>query len=129
MKRFYFTMKKTSSELLSENHKKILKISSSKKEESIELFSREATFMKSVQEINQLPPISSLCEASFFGRSKYFLKKLNFSVGKSTLLNSLLVGKNLVKTSKTPGQTKYLNYFTIQNKLLLVDMPGYGYAQ
>jgi GTP-binding protein len=121
MKRFYFTFRKpTSSELLAENHKKIMKLTQSKKEESIELFSREATFMKSVQEIKELPPISSLCEASFFGRS---------NVGKSTLLNSLLVGKNLVKTSKTPGQTKYLNYFTIQNKLLLVDMPGYGYAQ
>lgn len=50
------------------------------------------------------------------------------NVGKSTLLNHLFQRKNLVKTSSKPGKTQALNYFTVDERLALVDLPGYGYA-
>lgn len=50
------------------------------------------------------------------------------NVGKSTLLNHLFQRKGLVKTSSTPGKTQALNYFTVDDDLALVDLPGYGYA-
>lgn len=51
------------------------------------------------------------------------------NVGKSSLLNNLFNQKNLVKTSSTPGKTQALNFFTLDDKLAFVDLPGYGYAQ
>ena len=51
------------------------------------------------------------------------------NVGKSSLLNHLFNSKNLVKTSSTPGKTQALNFFSIEKKLVFVDLPGYGYAQ
>lgn len=51
------------------------------------------------------------------------------NVGKSSLLNNLFCSKGLVKTSSTPGKTQALNYFIVDDKLLFVDLPGYGYAQ
>lgn len=51
------------------------------------------------------------------------------NVGKSTLLNHLFQRKNLVKTSSTPGKTQALNFFTVDDRISLVDLPGYGYAQ
>lgn len=50
------------------------------------------------------------------------------NVGKSTLLNHLFQRKALVKTSSKPGKTQALNYFTVDDDLALVDLPGYGYA-
>lgn len=50
------------------------------------------------------------------------------NVGKSTLLNHLFQRKGLVKTSSKPGKTQALNYFTVDDELALVDLPGYGYA-
>ncbi len=51
------------------------------------------------------------------------------NVGKSSLLNTLFDRKGLVKTSKNPGCTRLLNLFEVDNKLLVVDLPGYGYAR
>jgi GTP-binding protein len=59
-------------------------------------------------------------EIAFVGRS---------NVGKSSLLNRLVGQKNLAKTSSTPGLTKMVNYFLINESLRIVDLPGYGYAK
>jgi len=61
-----------------------------------------------------------LPEIALIGRS---------NVGKSSLLNHLMHIKGLAKVSSTPGKTQRLNYFLIDEKLLLVDLPGYGYAR
>lgn len=58
-------------------------------------------------------------EAAFLGRS---------NVGKSSLLNALLGRKGLAKTSSTPGKTQTLNFFSVDERLYFVDLPGYGYA-
>jgi GTP-binding protein len=51
------------------------------------------------------------------------------NVGKSSLINHLLKRKDLARVSATPGKTQTLNFFTIDNELVLVDLPGYGYAK
>ena len=51
------------------------------------------------------------------------------NVGKSSFINFLVNNKSLAKTSSTPGRTRLINYFNINNELLLVDLPGYGYAK
>lgn len=61
-----------------------------------------------------------LPEIAFAGRS---------NVGKSSLINHLMNLKKLAKTSATPGKTRLLNFFSIDEKYLLVDLPGYGYAK
>lgn len=63
---------------------------------------------------------SDFDEVAFVGRS---------NVGKSSLINLIANRKGLAKTSSTPGKTKLINYFLINKKFLLVDLPGYGYAQ
>jgi GTP-binding protein len=77
-----------------------------------------ATFVMSCSGLRQLPQ-ASFPEVAFAGRS---------NVGKSSLMNAILDRKNLVKTGKTPGKTRLLNYFNINEKLFFVDLPGYGYA-
>lgn len=59
-------------------------------------------------------------EFAFVGRS---------NVGKSSLINNLTNNKNLAKASSTPGKTKMINYFEINNQFMFVDLPGYGYAK
>lgn len=59
-------------------------------------------------------------EVAFAGRS---------NVGKSSLINALFGQKKLAKTSSTPGRTQQLNYFNLDDKLYLVDLPGYGFAK
>ncbi|MAG12492.1 ribosome biogenesis GTP-binding protein YsxC [bacterium] len=61
-----------------------------------------------------------LPHVSFFGRS---------NAGKSSVINSLVGKKNLVKTSKLPGKTREANFFRIDDSFFLVDFPGYGYAK
>lgn len=78
-----------------------------------------AEFLTSVGFIRQLPT-DGRPEIAFSGRS---------NVGKSSLLNRLLNRKKLVKTSRTPGKTRTLNFFTVNDGFYLVDFPGYGYAK
>lgn len=59
-------------------------------------------------------------EVAFAGRS---------NVGKSSLINTLVNRKRLVKTSRTPGRTQLVNFFSVNDSLGLVDLPGYGYAK
>lgn len=84
-----------------------------------QLFAVPASFVLGVASLPQLP-VSELPEIAFAGRS---------NVGKSSLINALTGTKGLAKTSNTPGRTQQLNYFNLNDKLLMVDMPGYGYAQ
>lgn len=65
-------------------------------------------------------PASELREFAFIGRS---------NVGKSSLINMLTGVKTLAKVSATPGHTRLINFFTINNKWTLVDLPGYGFAK
>lgn len=65
-------------------------------------------------------PSLRLPEVAFAGRS---------NVGKSSLLNALVGRKALARTSQTPGRTRQLNFFNIENSFTLVDLPGYGYAK
>jgi len=64
-------------------------------------------------------PVTSLPEIAFVGRS---------NVGKSSMINKILNRKNFAHVSATPGKTATINFYNIDNKLMLVDLPGYGYA-
>ena len=77
-----------------------------------------AKFIKSAVKPEQYPD-NPYPEIAFAGRS---------NVGKSSLINSLTGRKGLVKVSKTPGKTQLLNFFSINDRLTFVDMPGYGFA-
>ncbi|MBA3004974.1 MAG: YihA family ribosome biogenesis GTP-binding protein [Desulfurivibrio sp.] len=76
-------------------------------------------FVKSAFKMAQLPE-EPLPEIAFAGRS---------NVGKSSLINRLVNRKGMVKVSARPGKTQSLNYFRVDEKLYLVDLPGYGYAK
>jgi len=65
-------------------------------------------------------PTDGLPEVAFAGRS---------NVGKSSLINKLVKRKKLARTSSTPGKTQQLNYYRIDDKFYLVDLPGYGFVQ
>lgn len=82
-------------------------------------FNRPITFMLSVAQLKQLPD-AVVNEIAFSGRS---------NVGKSSLINALFNQKKLAKTSSTPGRTQQLNFFNFDNKMYIVDLPGYGYAK
>ena len=83
------------------------------------LFAREARFFHAAQRLDQLPP-QRLPEIAFAGRS---------NVGKSSLVNALTGRRALARASNTPGRTRQLNFFELGARLVIVDMPGYGYAQ
>jgi GTP-binding protein len=80
---------------------------------------KSAEFVTSAVKQAQYPP-EGLPEIAFAGRS---------NVGKSSLINTLVNRKRLVKTSSTPGRTQLINFFDINNNLTFVDLPGYGYAK
>ena len=80
---------------------------------------KSAEFIKSAVKPSQYPP-AVLPEIAFAGRS---------NVGKSSLINTLLNRKHLVKTSSTPGRTRLINFFVINKEFSFVDLPGYGYAK
>jgi len=80
---------------------------------------KSAEFITSAVKKSQYPP-EGLPEIAFAGRS---------NVGKSSLINTLVNRKHLVKTSSTPGRTQLINFFDINNKLTFVDLPGFGYAR
>jgi GTP-binding protein len=83
------------------------------------LFQRECKFVAGAAAIDQLPPMGPI-EVAFAGRS---------NVGKSSLLNALTGRKALARVSQNPGRTQQLNFFDLNGELVLVDMPGHGYAK
>ncbi|HEY1301564.1 MAG TPA: ribosome biogenesis GTP-binding protein YihA/YsxC [Stellaceae bacterium] len=83
------------------------------------LFAREARFVAGAAEPAALPP-EGLPEIAFAGRS---------NVGKSSLVNALTGRRMLARTSNTPGRTRQINFFDLGDVLMLVDLPGYGYAE
>ncbi len=83
------------------------------------LFARPARFVVGAAEFAALPS-ESLPEVAFAGRS---------NVGKSSLVNALTGRRMLARISNTPGRTRQLNFFALDGRLMLVDLPGYGYAE
>ena len=83
------------------------------------LFTQECEFVMGVRTEAELPQ-PELSEIAFAGRS---------NVGKSSLLNALTNRKTLARTSNTPGRTREVNFFRLGGTLMLVDLPGYGYAR
>jgi GTP-binding protein len=79
----------------------------------------KARFLTSAAKPGQFPA-ESLPELAVVGRS---------NVGKSSLINSITGNDGLARTSRTPGRTRLVNWFEINEKFLLVDLPGYGYAE
>ena len=86
---------------------------------SLNLFFSHNIFLGSFNEINEMPN-QNLPECCFIGRS---------NVGKSSIINAITKSKKLAKTSKTPGRTQSANLFEINNKINIIDLPGYGYAK
>jgi len=84
------------------------------------LIIRNVEFIGGMAETDGWRPESSLPEAAFAGRS---------NVGKSSLLNSLVRRKSFARVSRTPGRTREINFFRVNNGFVLVDLPGYGYAR
>lgn len=80
---------------------------------------KQADFICSSSKVEQCPQVN-LPEYAFIGRS---------NVGKSSLINMLAGKKKLAKVSATPGKTRLINHFRINNLWYLVDLPGYGYAK
>jgi GTP-binding protein len=78
-----------------------------------------ADFVLSAKEPIHYPP-ATLPEIAFAGRS---------NVGKSSLINTLLKRKGLARTSNTPGRTQEINFFSVNDRLYFIDLPGYGYAK
>jgi GTP-binding protein len=89
-------------------------------QEAVWLFAQECTFLRGVPTIKDLPPVTHFPEIAFAGRS---------NVGKSSLINALTGRSSLARTSNTPGRTQHLNFFQLYDRLIFVDMPGYGYAE
>jgi len=87
--------------------------------EKIKMEIKQAEYKTSAVKPTQYPE-DGMCEIAFVGRS---------NVGKSSLINTLTNRRKLVKVSGTPGKTRLINFFTINNKLYFVDLPGYGYAK
>jgi GTP-binding protein len=83
------------------------------------LFAGSCRFLTAAQRLDQLVPMGAP-EVAFAGRS---------NVGKSTLINALTGHHALARASGQPGRTRQLNFFDLGGRLILVDMPGYGYAQ
>jgi GTP-binding protein len=82
-------------------------------------FYHQARFLISAAKLSQSPPDEGI-EVAFAGRS---------NAGKSSAINTLCQQKSLARTSKTPGRTQLLNFFSLDEQRRLVDLPGYGYAK
>ena len=80
---------------------------------------KSVEFVKSAVKPSHYPE-EGVPEIAFAGRS---------NVGKSSLINVLVNRKNLVRTSSTPGRTQLINFFTVNDRFSLVDLPGYGFAK
>jgi GTP-binding protein len=83
------------------------------------LFAQPCAFVAGIANLAQLPP-AGLPEVAFAGRS---------NVGKSSLINALTGRSQLARISRTPGRTQQINMFDLGGRLMLVDLPGYGFAQ
>ncbi|MGQ0742081.1 MAG: ribosome biogenesis GTP-binding protein YihA/YsxC [Alphaproteobacteria bacterium] len=83
------------------------------------LFAGECRFVAGAASVASFPK-SQLTEIAFAGRS---------NVGKSSLLNALVGRKALARVSRAPGRTRQINFFRLAGKLMLVDLPGYGFAR
>ena len=83
------------------------------------LFAQSCDFVSGANSLQGLPP-NGLTEVAFAGRS---------NVGKSSLINSLTGRNTLARISNTPGRTRQVNFFNLGDRLMLVDLPGYGYAR
>lgn len=83
------------------------------------LFAQQCNFISGAADYSGIP-VSTLPEIAFVGRS---------NVGKSSLVNALVNRLSLARVSNTPGRTRQLNFFSLADKLMLVDLPGYGYAK
>ncbi|MEJ1967494.1 MAG: ribosome biogenesis GTP-binding protein YihA/YsxC [Rhizomicrobium sp.] len=83
------------------------------------LFAGACDFVWGTGDVNSLPP-QGLPEVAFVGRS---------NAGKSSLINALTNRKTLARVSHTPGRTREINFFKLGDRLMLVDLPGYGYAK
>jgi GTP-binding protein len=81
---------------------------------------RNVEFIGGMAEKHGWRPDSPLPEVAFAGRS---------NVGKSSLLNTLVRRKSFARVSRTPGRTREINFFRVNNEFVLVDLPGYGYAR
>jgi GTP-binding protein len=81
---------------------------------------RSLEFMGGMASVTGWRPESSLPEIAFAGRS---------NVGKSSLLNRLIHRKKMARVSNTPGRTREVNFFRVNDAFILVDLPGYGYAR
>lgn len=77
-------------------------------------------FIKSASAVEQIEGTNGLPEIAIVGRS---------NVGKSSFINMLASNKKLAKTSSMPGRTRLINLFNVDEKFILVDLPGYGYAK
>jgi GTP-binding protein len=87
--------------------------------DAVRLFAGACDFRWGAMAISNLPP-PALPEVAFAGRS---------NVGKSSLINALTGRKALTRVSQTPGRTREINFFDLGRRLMLVDLPGYGYAK
>ncbi len=83
------------------------------------LFAQACEFVRGAANLDSIPA-TELPEVAFVGRS---------NVGKSSLLNALTGRKTLARVSNTPGRTREINFFALGNRLMLADLPGYGYAK
>jgi len=81
---------------------------------------RELRFLGPMATVDGWRPETSLPEIAFAGRS---------NVGKSSLLNRLVRRKAFARVSRTPGRTREINFFEVNRRFVLVDLPGYGYAR
>jgi GTP-binding protein len=83
---------------------------------------KKAEFIKGALKPSDFPKglLAQKAQVAFSGRS---------NVGKSSLINKLLGRKKLARTSSTPGRTREINFFNINDELIFVDLPGYGYAK
>ncbi len=86
---------------------------------SAAIFKQEAKFIAGAARPDQLPKLF-LPQVAFIGKS---------NVGKSSLINTICRRKHLARVSHTPGRTQQINFFAIAQKLILVDLPGYGFAK
>jgi GTP-binding protein len=81
---------------------------------------RKLEFLGGMAAVGGWRPESTLPEIAFAGRS---------NVGKSSLLNRLVGRKSLARVSRTPGRTREINFFNVNDRFVLADLPGYGYAR